>query len=65
MHADQGRRARTLADINREAYIYFGAGATVAWQMAMPGVGRGVTRHSQPCSARSTGCARPWATCMR
>jgi len=47
MHADQGRRARTLADINREAYIYFGAGATVAWQMAMPGVGRGVARHSQ------------------
>ena len=39
--------ARTLADINREAYIYFGAGATVAWQMAMPGVGRGVARHSQ------------------
>ena len=43
----QRRRARTLAGINREAYIYFGAGATVAWQMAMPGVGRGVARHSQ------------------
>ena len=36
----------TLAGINREAYIYFGAGATVAWQMARPGVGRGVARHS-------------------
>lgn len=36
----------TLASINREAYIYFGAGATVAWQMAMPGVGRGVANHS-------------------
>ncbi|AOH37229.1 oxygenase MpaB family protein [Luteimonas sp. JM171] len=36
----------TLAHINREAYIYFGAGATVAWQMAMPGVGRGVANHS-------------------
>ena len=36
----------TLADINREAYIYFGAGAAVAWQMANPGVGRGVARHS-------------------
>ena len=35
-----------LADINREAYIYAGAGATVAWQLAMPGVGRGVARHS-------------------
>lgn len=41
------RRARSLADINREAYIYFGAGATVAWQMAMPGVGRGVAAHSR------------------
>lgn len=41
------RRASTLADINREAYIYFGAGATVAWQMAMPGVGRGVAEHSR------------------
>ena len=38
--------ATTLADINREAYIYFGAGSTVAWQMAMPGVGHGVARHS-------------------
>lgn len=37
----------TLADINREAYIYFGAGATVAWQMALPGVGRGVAEHSR------------------
>lgn len=37
----------TLADINREAYIYFGAGATVAWQMARPGVGRGVAAHSR------------------
>lgn len=37
----------TLAAINREAYIYFGAGVTVAWQMANPGVGRGVARHSQ------------------
>ncbi|NLC61178.1 MAG: DUF2236 domain-containing protein [Gammaproteobacteria bacterium] len=36
----------TLASINREAYIYFGAGATVAWQMAMPSVGRGVANHS-------------------
>lgn len=36
----------TLASINREAYIYFGAGATVAWQMANPGVGRGVATHS-------------------
>ena len=36
----------TLARINREAYIYFGAGATVAWQMANPGVGRGVAGHS-------------------
>ena len=35
-----------LADINREAYLYFGAGAAVAWQMADPGVGRGVARHS-------------------
>ena len=34
------------ADINREAYLYFGAGAAVAWQMADPGVGRGVARHS-------------------
>lgn len=37
----------TLARINREAYIYFGAGATVAWQMAKPGVGRGVATHSR------------------
>lgn len=37
----------TLADINREAYIFFAAGATVAWQMARPGVGRGVARHSR------------------
>lgn len=36
-------RRVTLASINREAYIYFGAGATVAWRMAMPGVGRGVS----------------------
>lgn len=36
----------TLAHINREAYIYFGAGVTVAWQMARSGVGRGVARHS-------------------
>jgi uncharacterized protein (DUF2236 family) len=35
-----------LADITREAYIYFGAGATVATQMAHPVVGRGVARHS-------------------
>ena len=35
-----------LADINREAYLYFGAGAAVAWQMADPGVDRGVARHS-------------------
>jgi len=39
--------AHSLAEINREAYIYFGAGATVAWQMAMPGVGRGVATHSR------------------
>lgn len=37
----------TLAQIDREAYIYFGAGVTVAWQMARPGVGRGVARHSR------------------
>lgn len=37
----------TLATINREAYILFGAGAAVAWQMALPGVGRGVAAHSQ------------------
>lgn len=37
----------SLATINREAYIYLGAGAAVAWQMALPGVGHGVTRHSQ------------------
>ncbi|WP_225763911.1 oxygenase MpaB family protein [Stenotrophomonas sp. Marseille-Q4652] len=37
----------TLATINREAYIYFGAGVTVAWQLANPGVGRGVARHSR------------------
>ena len=36
----------SLADINREAYIFAGAGATVAWQLAMPGVGLGVARHS-------------------
>lgn len=36
-----------LADIAREAYIYFGAGAAVAWQMADPGVGRGVARRSR------------------
>lgn len=36
-----------LADIAREAYIYFGAGAAVAWQMANPGVGRGVAGHSR------------------
>ena len=44
-----GRTTPTLrlADITCEAYIYFGAGATVAWQMALPGVGRGVARHSQ------------------
>lgn len=36
-----------LADIAREAYVYFGAGAAVAWQMAEPGVGRGVVRHSR------------------
>jgi uncharacterized protein (DUF2236 family) len=48
MYADHDRaRARSLAEINREAYIYFGAGATVAWQMAMPGVGRGVAEHSR------------------
>lgn len=41
------RQRVSLSDINREAYIYFGAGATVAWQMAMPGVGRGVARHSR------------------
>lgn len=41
-----GTRHPTLADINREAYIYFGAGAAVAWQLAEPGVGRGVARHS-------------------
>ncbi|MET0893487.1 MAG: oxygenase MpaB family protein [Pseudoxanthomonas sp.] len=35
-----------LADITREAYIYFGAGATVILQMANPGVGLGVARHS-------------------
>lgn len=45
--AGPSKRARSLAEINREAYIYFGAGATVAWQMAMPGVGRGVARHSR------------------
>jgi uncharacterized protein (DUF2236 family) len=37
----------TLAAINREAYIYFGAGVTVAWQLAKPRVGRGVARHSR------------------
>ncbi|MGJ4730126.1 oxygenase MpaB family protein [Luteimonas sp. SDU101] len=47
MQTSHRRRARSLADINREAYIYFGAGATVAWQMAMPGVGWGVAEHSQ------------------
>jgi len=36
-----------LADINIESYIFFGAGAAVAWQLADPGVGRGVARHSQ------------------
>lgn len=36
-----------LGDIAREACIYFGAGAAVAWQMAMPGVGRGVAAHSR------------------
>ncbi|WP_372013839.1 oxygenase MpaB family protein [Pseudoxanthomonas sp. 10H] len=36
-----------LADINLESYIYFGAGAAVAWQLADPGVGRGVARHSE------------------
>lgn len=41
-----GTRSLTLADINREAYIYFGAGVTVAWQMTNPGVGRGVAEHS-------------------
>lgn len=39
--------ARHLADISREAYVYFGAGAAVAWQLAMPGVGRGVVDHSR------------------
>lgn len=39
-------RPLQLADITREAYIYFGAGATVAWQMADPGVGHGVAEHS-------------------
>lgn len=39
-------RPTRLADINREACIYAGAGATVAWQLALPGVGRGVARHS-------------------
>jgi uncharacterized protein (DUF2236 family) len=37
----------SLADINIESYIFFGAGAAVAWQLAYPGVGRGVARHSQ------------------
>lgn len=37
----------SLAAIDREAYIYFGAGAAVAWQLANPGVGRGVARHSR------------------
>lgn len=37
----------TLATINREAYIYSGAGVTVAWQLANPDVGRGVARHSR------------------
>ncbi|MDO5505807.1 MAG: oxygenase MpaB family protein [Pseudoxanthomonas suwonensis] len=46
-HRQESRRSpRRLEDINREAYIYFGAGATVAWQMANPGVGRGVSNHS-------------------
>lgn len=36
-----------LADINLESYVYFGAGAAVAWQLADPRVGRGVARHSQ------------------
>lgn len=36
-----------LADINIESYVYFGAGAAVAWQLADPRVGRGVARHSQ------------------
>jgi len=35
-----------LADINIESYIFFGAGAAVAWQLADPGVGRGVGRPS-------------------
>lgn len=37
----------SLAAIDREAYIYFGAGSAVAWQLANPGVGRGVARHSR------------------
>ncbi len=44
LHDSTARPA--LRDITAEAYIYFGAGATVAWQMANPGVGRGVARHS-------------------
>ena len=40
------RSPARLADITREAYIYFGAGATVVLQMANPGVGLGVARHS-------------------
>lgn len=46
MTGPRHRPTLQLADITREAYIYFGAGATVAWQMAEPGVGRGVARHS-------------------
>ncbi|MBS7457229.1 oxygenase MpaB family protein [Coralloluteibacterium stylophorae] len=43
-----GASGRTphLAAISREAYVYLGAGAAVLLQMAHPGVGRGVARHS-------------------
>lgn len=44
-HADTRLPSR-LGDITREAYIYFGAGSTVALQMAHPGVGQGVSSHS-------------------
>lgn len=47
-----------LAGINREAYIYFGAGAAVAWQMADPTWAAGSHAIAPPSSGRWTGCAR-------
>lgn len=37
----------TLADISSEAFIFLGAGAAVLRQMARPGVGLGVAKHSR------------------